>query len=60
MFDPAPKPAYRGRAGRKELIPDWFEKQHQPELQETEISQSESNFEEEKARLMEELAQYKK
>lgn len=46
---------YRGRTGRKEMVPDWLEKRPQPERQETGASQSASNFEEEKAKLMEEL-----
>ncbi|MDQ0246176.1 hypothetical protein J2S09_003763 [Bacillus fengqiuensis] len=61
-FNPSPKPKYRGRTGRKEMVPDWLDKQHQPEQQEPVpvLSQLESHFEEEKAKLMEELAQYKK
>lgn len=60
FFNPSPKPKYRGRTGRKEMVPDWLDKQHQPEQQEPEPSQLENHFEEEKAKLMEELAQYKK
>jgi hypothetical protein len=60
FFNPSPKPRYRARTGRKEMVPDWLRKQHQTERQETAASQPESNFEEEKAKLMEELAQYKK
>jgi hypothetical protein len=45
---------------RREVVPEWLEKQQQMEQQETVISQSDSDFEEEKAKLMVELAQYKK